>query len=178
MMLSRLNLKSLVLAVVVLSAGSVFAQTTLKIGVFDPNRVSAEAADAIRAQTLLQQTRDIKQQEIAQRESAIQALQQQLQQQALSLSSERRLSLELNIQRQVLEVNAEKELATRQLQLELAAAEARFNEQLRTVLSEFAKSESFDLILDTGAVAYISESIDVTTALIDQFNRLYPVDGE
>lgn len=178
MMLSRFNFTLLLLATVILSFGSVFAQSTVKIGVFDPNRVSAEALDAKRAQTLLQQARDTKQQEIIQRESAIQALQQQLQQQALSLSNERRMSLELNIQRKILDVNAEKDLATRQLQLELAAAESRFNEQLRSALSEFAKLESFDLILDTGAVAWISESIDVTTGLIDQFNRMYPVDGE
>ncbi|MDH3628477.1 MAG: OmpH family outer membrane protein [Acidobacteriota bacterium] len=178
MRINRQSIQLIVLAVGLLLASSAMAQqTTMKIGVFDPNRVSAEAADALRAQQALQAVRDSKQQAISQQETAIQAQQQQLQQQALSLSTDRRIDMELNIQRQILEINAQKDLSQRELQLELAAAESRFNEQLRAVLDAFAKRESFDLILDTGAIAWAGQSADVTTALIDQFNQMFPVDG-
>ena len=73
---------------------------------------------------------------------------------------------------------AAKELATRQLQLEISAAEARFNDQLNAAVAEFGRNEGFALILDTGTVAWAASAIDVTTAVIDQFDRMFPSSGE
>jgi outer membrane protein len=150
------------------------AQGTFKVGVFDPQRVSVETADGQRAQAALKKMQEQKQQKISDQEKAVADLQQQLSSQALSLSIDKRTSLELDIQRRLLELNTSKDLANRELQLEVAAEEARFNEKMRVVIETFARDEDFDLILDAGAVAWASEAIDVTSPIIEQFNKMFP----
>lgn len=165
-------------AIVIVATGAAEAQSAIKIGVFDPGRVSEEAVRAKKVQADLQAIRDAKQAEIDTREEEITGLQQQISQQALSLSPDKLATMEISIQRKLLELNTAKELATRQLQLEIAAAEAKFNEQLNAAVAEFGRSEEFALILDTGSVAWAASAIDVTTAVIDQFDRMFPSSGE
>ena len=171
---TRLALVISALALLIaLTPGSV-AQNTFKVGVFDSQRISIETAEGKRVQAQLNSLRDAKQQQIDGEEQTINDLQQRLSQQGLSLSAETRASLELDIQRRLLELNTSKDLAGRQLQLEVAAAEAGFNEKLRVVVQQFGRDEGFSLLLEVGAVAWASNSADVTTALIDLFDQLYP----
>jgi len=65
---------------------TVNAQETIKIGVFDPQRVSEETIEGKRIQARLEALRDKRQTEITTEERAIGEAQQQLTQQALSLS--------------------------------------------------------------------------------------------
>jgi Skp family chaperone for outer membrane proteins len=146
----------------------------LKLGVFDPQRVSEESLEGKRIQAKLEAMREQRQSEIAGEEAKITELQQQLSQQALSLSLEKRTQKEIEIQKRVLELNARKDLMTKSFQLEIAAEESQFNEKLRTVLSQFAKDEEFSIILEVAAMAFASAPVDVSTAIIDRFNKLYP----
>jgi Skp family chaperone for outer membrane proteins len=154
------------------------AQSALKIGVFDSQRISEETAEGKRIQQELTSLSEAKQEELSNMEQALSDLQQRLGQQQLSLSAERRTALELDIQRRALELNNAKDLASRELQLEFAAAEARFNEKLRQVVGQFALDENFSLLLEYGAVAWSATSIDVTTAIIDLFDKMYPAQSE
>ncbi len=154
------------------------AQTSFKIGVFDPQRVSEETIEGKRIQARLEALRDKRQTEISDDERAIAEAQQQLTQQALSLSAEKLQQMEIDIQMRLLELNSRKDTATRAFQLEIAAEEAKFNEKLRTVVSQFARAEDFVVILEVGAVAYASSSVDVTTGIIDAFNKAYPGSAE
>jgi len=146
----------------------------IKIGVFDPARVSEQVADAQQLQASLIQTRDAKQAAIAAKEQALNDLRQRLQQQALSLSPDKRTTMEIEIQRKVIEVNSLKEVANQELQLEFAAAEARFNDKLRSVVEQYGRDQGFALILDSTTVAWASTAIDVTVPIIDQYNRQFP----
>ena len=146
----------------------------IKIGVFDPARVSEEVADAQQLQASLVQMREIKQTAIAAKEQSLNDLRQRLQQQLLSQSPDKRTTMEVDIQRKVIEVNSMKEVANQELQLEFAAAEARFNDKLRQVVDQFAREKGFDMILDINAVAWSSVAIDVTTPIVDKYNQLFP----
>lgn len=161
-------------AVLALGTGAALAQTAPKIGVFDSQRLSEETAEGKRVQGQLKEARAKREKEIEDETKRIQELQQQLEQKGLSLSEDRRSTLEIDIRRGALELESRKDLASRGFQLEISAAEARFNEKLRVAISEFAKQEQFTLILEGSAVAWASASIDVTTALIDTFNRMFP----
>ena len=150
------------------------AQSTFKLGVFDPQRVSEETAEGKRIQAKLEAMRAERQKEISGEEAKINELQQQLSQQSLSLSAEKRAQMEIDIQKRLLELNSKKDTMTKAFQLEISAEEARFNEKLRAVLSQFARDEEFSVILEVAAVAFAATSVDVTTAVIDRFNKLYP----
>lgn len=161
-------------AALLLAATSLAQAQTVKIGVFDPVRVSVEATEAKRLQAELEAIRDAKQAEITIQEQEIAALQQRLNQQALSLSVDRRTTLQIDIQRKLLALNKSKELASQELQLEFTAAEAKFNEKLRSVVEQFGREEGFSVILDAQAVAWASNAVDVTTPIVDRFNRMFP----
>ncbi len=146
----------------------------VKIGVFNPVRVSEEVSDAQQLQTNLVAMRETKQAAIAAKELALNDLRQKLQQQALSLSPDKRTTMEIDIQRKVIEVNSMKDIASQELQLEFAAAEARFNDKLRGVVEQYGRDQGFVLILDSTTVAWASMAIDVTVPIIDQYNRQFP----
>jgi Skp family chaperone for outer membrane proteins len=154
------------------------AQASFKIGVFDPTRISTDTAAGQRVQGELTATRDRMQQEIATQEQEINQLQQQLSQQALSLSVDRRTTLEIDIQRKLLALNTAKDLATRELQLEVAAAESKFNEKLVAVVEQIGRDEGFLLLLDAAAVAWADASVDVTSLIVERFNQMFPETGE
>lgn len=164
----------LVAATALLVAPAALAQTSFKVGVFDPQRVSLETADGKRAQADLQALQTAKQQEVSDKEKQITNMQEQLSTQALSLSAEKRSTLEFDIQRRLLELNMAKDLATRELQLEVAAAEQRFNERMFQVIQAFAANEEFVLILDAGSVAWASQAVDITGPIIEQFDKMFP----
>jgi Skp family chaperone for outer membrane proteins len=82
--------------------------------------------------------------------------------------------MEIEIQKRLLELNSRKDTMSRAFQLDIAAEEARFNEKLRAVISQFARDEEFAVILEVSAVAYAAASVDVTTAVIDRFDKAYP----
>ncbi len=160
------------------AASTVNAQNSQKIGVFDPQRVSEETIEGQLIQARLSEMRDQRQQEIVDEQNKINDLQQQLEQQALSLSVERRTQMEIDIQKRLLELNSRKDTMTRAFQLDIAAEEAQFNEKLRAVVDQFAANEEFDLIFETGAVAFFSSAVDVTTAIIDRFDQMFPGPAE
>jgi Skp family chaperone for outer membrane proteins len=162
----------------ILAAGAVEAQAPLKVGVFDAQRVSEETLAGKRAQTELEELRDQKQAQLKQREDEAARLEEQLTQQKLSLSPEKFNSMQIELRRKALELDNMKELASRELQLELAAAEAQFNEKLGLVIEQFGREEQFTAIFERGALAWYSPTIDVTTALIDMFDRMFPESGE
>lgn len=163
---------------VFLIGSTAHAQRPLKVGVFDPQRITTETVEGQKIQSELSAVSEAKRQELANMEREISDLQQRLEQQQMSLSVDRRTALEIDIQRRILALNNAKDLASRELQLEVAAAEAKFNEKLRLAVAQFGKSEEFDLLLEYTVVAWSPPAHDVTTALIDVFNQMYPAETE
>lgn len=164
----------LAVAMIGLVAGASQAQTALKIGVFDPQRVSLESAQGKRLQAELNALQQTKQAELKTKDQMIVELEKTFNEQRLSLSTERRKEMELDIERRKLELQNARNLATQQLQLEFADAQQKFNDILIRGVSEFGRAEGFDLILDMGAVAWAGEKVDVTTAIIDLIDGMYP----
>jgi outer membrane protein len=174
--LMRCGFTLLVSCLLVLGSSPVEAQD-LRVGVFDPQRVSEETELGKQLQAELGAFQTEKQNDIESKRQQIQTMQEQLRTQELSLSSATRTKMEKDIQRRVLFLEAAQETATREMQLELAAAKMLFEEKLLIAVQEFGKSEGFSLILDRSLVAWADQTVDVTSALIDVFNRMFPADA-
>jgi outer membrane protein len=163
------------LAAVVAVAPVAQAQT-VKIGVFDAQAVSENTEMGKRIQAELTAFTEGKESEIAERQQHVTALREQLAQQSLSLSSDKRAELEKEIQRQLLELQSFQETANRELELEYASATKEFQEKLIVTVDTFGKDEGFALILDRSQVAWFDASIDVTSAIVDRFNRMFAIE--
>jgi outer membrane protein len=165
----------LVMLVAMVFAGSaVHAQATFKIGVFDPQRVSMESAQGKRLQSELSTLQAGKQAEIKSLDEALLAKEKEYSEQRLSLSEGRRKAMELDIERRRLELKNSQQLATQQLQLEYNEAQQNFNDMLIQAVAQFGEKEGFSLILDMSSVAWAAQNVDVTTAVIDLVDSLYP----
>jgi len=157
-------------AVVALALSGAYAQTPMKIAVFDPQRVSEESEEGKKVQTELTGLRDRKQAELQAKEKDLQDLQSQLTAQGLSLSSEKRTQLEKDIQRKLLDLQQGREGARSEMQLELSSAQSKFQEKLLAIVEQFGRDEGFTLVLDRSVAAYAAPGIDVTTAIVDRLN--------
>lgn len=173
--MARFNGKFACLVLLGSLAAGFQAQAQTKIGVFDPQRVSIESEQGKQLQTELSALQKQKQEGLAAKSKVLNALEQQFAEQALSLSTEKRTQLQLDIERGKLDLENARELASRELQLEYSGAQARFQEMLLAGVEDLGTNQGFDLILDTGAVAWAGPSVDVTTAIIDRMNRMFPL---
>jgi Skp family chaperone for outer membrane proteins len=159
------------LVFVLVSVSMVVAQDVPKIGVFDPQRISEETTEGLRIQAELFAMRNAKQTELTTLQKAAEELQSQLMAQSLSLSPQKKQEMEIQLQKMALELQGAQESASRELQLEIGSAQNRFQDQLMAVIDQFSQQEGFDIILDRTMVAWVSPSVDITTALVDRFNE-------
>ncbi len=159
-----------IVAVWLTCCGAAVAQGTLKVGVFDPQRVSEETEEGKKVQTELTALRDKKQVELASKERALTDLRNQIATQALSLSPDKRSSLDREIQKRALDLQQAREAARNEVQFELASAQSVFQDKLLAVVEQFGREEGFTLILDRSMAAYAASGIDVTPAIVSRFN--------
>jgi outer membrane protein len=146
----------------------------LKVGVFDANRVSEETDEGKRIAAKLSAFGEKKKAELAAKEKEITDLRAQLDSQNLSLSPEKTQQMQKDVQRKTLELQQAQEAARSEFQIEVSEAQNKFQEQLIRVINQFGRDEGFTLVLErtTGGVAFASESVDITTAIVDKFNEL------
>jgi len=167
---------AILITLVVGATASVRAQSppALKIGVFDANRVSEETDEGKRIAKTLSAFGDKKKAELAAKEKDINDLRAQLDSQNLSLSPEKVQQMQKDVQKKGLELQQAQEAARNEFQIEVSEAQNKFQEQLIRVINQFGRDEGFTLVIErsTGGVAFASESIDVTTAIVDRFNEL------
>jgi len=153
-----------------------WAQTApaLKVGVFDANRVSEETDEGKKIAAKLSAFGEKKKAELAAKDKEISDLRAQLDSQNLSLSPEKLQQMQKDVQRKGLELQQAQEAARSEFQIEVSEAQNKFQEQLIRVINQFGRDEGFTLVLErsTGGVAFASESIDVTTAIVDKFNEI------
>ena len=113
--------------------------------------------------------------EIIGQEKEITQLQQQLSQQELSLSPDRRSTMERDIQSKLLHLQSAREVASRELQIEVTAAQNSFEQKLMLAVERFGEEQGFTLVLTRDLVAFSSGTIDVTDQVIQRFDEMFPV---
>jgi len=150
------------------------APSAMKLGIFDANRVSEETEEGKRIAAKLSAFGERKKAELAAKDKEIADLRAQLDSQNLSLSPEKQQQMQRDIQKKGLELQQGQEAARNEFQIEVSDAQNKFQEQLIRVINQFGRDEGFTLIIErtTGGIAFASESIDVTTAIVDKFNEL------
>jgi len=162
--------------ILVAATAAAWAQSApaIKVGVFDANRVSEETDEGKKIQAKLTAFGEKKKAELAAKEKEITDLRAQLDSQNLSLSPEKMQQMQKDVQRKGLELQQAQEAARSEFQIEVSEAQNKFQEQLIRVINQFGRDEGFTLVIErtTGGVAFASESIDVTTAIVDKFNEL------
>jgi Skp family chaperone for outer membrane proteins len=163
----------LLAAVCALAATQVSAQQA-KLVVFDPQRCSEETAIGKRVQAELTALMGRKQAEIESQEREIADVRRQLSEQELSLSADRRSTMERDIQSRLLQLQSAREVANRELQMEVTAAQGSFEEKLLQAVRALGKEQSYSMIVSKDYTAWVDETLDVTDQLIAKFDQMFP----
>jgi Skp family chaperone for outer membrane proteins len=139
----------------------------------DPTRVFAESADGRAASQQLQRLVEQKQLEISGRQQALQASQQQLQQNASVMSPEAQLALQqqindLNLEIQRMTEDAQAELAQLEQQLQLA-----FQTKFNPALNQVATSRRLHFVFNAvaGALVWADPALDISADVIQEIDR-------
>ena len=168
------KLMLVLIAALAVSGAFSTAAAQSKIGIFDAQAVSESTDMGKRIQSQLTTFTEGKEGEITRKQAKVVELRQELTAQSLSLSGQKRTALEKEIQMHLLELQSFQEAATRGLELEYATATREFREKLIVAVEAFGKEDGFALILDRSQIAWADTGIDVTSAIVDRFNRMFP----
>jgi Skp family chaperone for outer membrane proteins len=172
------------------AAGTAFAQEPRapRLAVIDMARVSAEsalgktyAAQLEKLNTEIQAAMTQKQTELGKMDSAIKALQDELEKQGSVLSVEAREKKQVEITRRTRErnafledgqgeINRMRERATQQAQ----QINNEFQIKVRPVIEQIAKEKGFDLIIDSQIAYSINRDFDITPQVIARAEEAKP----
>ncbi|MDH3284675.1 MAG: OmpH family outer membrane protein [Acidobacteriota bacterium] len=154
------------LAALVVAGSPPAAAQSLKIGVFDPARVSQETSEGSRIQARLTSLQQRKSDELKSLQDEIRNLEQEFVNTAASLSTDKRKELGLRIERKRFELEGLQKSASRELQLEVEQAQAEWQGRVLEAVRKLGQEQSYTLILQFDLVAFHSSTVDVTDELI------------
>lgn len=148
----------------------------LRMAFVDLQRVAAESTEGKASTAKVQALSQQKTAELAEKQKALQANQQKLQQGAAVLSDAARAQTQREIDRLTLEIDRFQEDANADVQELQQGLLGDFQEKLRPVIDGMIKELAIGLLFsagDAGAV-YIDPSLDITAEVIRRYDALKP----
>jgi outer membrane protein len=160
----------LILLTVLLCTVPVFAQTPT-IGVIDVQKVVRESEIGKKALAEVKALTDKKQQDINQRQSSIQAMQDKLDKQKDILSADAQEKLKNDINKGMTELRRFREDSEQEIQNKLGVALKGLEEKVVPIIQKMGSEKGYSIILTKDALIYSSPKNDVTDEVIRLFNE-------
>ncbi|PYT07043.1 MAG: hypothetical protein DMF49_09425 [Acidobacteria bacterium] len=165
-------IRTMMAAVWLLGAAEVaFGQEPVRLGVFSFDRVSKETREGQRLQKQLSDFQEKKKADLDATEKELRNLQDRLAAQALSLSPERRLALEKEVQLKQNQLQLAREAAQRDWQIEFNQTRDRFQQQAVRIVEQIAREGRYSLVFENGQVVYHDAAVDITSEVIGRLDR-------
>ncbi len=162
----------LILLTILLSAATAFAQTQAPmIGVIDVQKVVRDSEVGKKALAEVKAVTDKKQQEINQRQSSIQAMQDKLDKQKDILSAEAQEKLKSDINKGMTELRRFREDSEQEIQNKLGIALKGLEEKVVPIIQKMGSERGYSIIVTRDALIYSSPKNDVTDEVIRLFNE-------
>lgn len=169
---------TLVGVVLLLCAVPALAQSpALKIGVFDSSIVfdRSQRGQALKAE--IERLRDQRLKAMTDRQEELSALQQEMRTKELSFNDEKRAEMQQRISQKQIELQRLNDDASREVQAEFNKAQQRLQKELIQVVEAVGKEGSFTLILERGLTLHAAPEVDITPAVLEKFNQMFPQAG-
>ncbi|MBF0554343.1 MAG: OmpH family outer membrane protein [Nitrospirae bacterium] len=164
------NMKAAALALcVMLLMPALLGAEPLKIGVFDIQRIMNEATAVNTYRQRYQNTLDLKRKPFDQTEEELKQLREQIDKG--KLKPEERMAKEEEFAQKVLAARHQKE----DLEAEVVKMDrwmkAQVFKDISEILEELNKKEDYSIIFERGTVAYYKNAVDITTKIIELYNK-------
>lgn len=157
----------------VLVAATASAQS-LKIGVFDKQRIVDESKLGVAAKARFEKLQADREAEVATKQAAYEALQKAYEQKASVLSEDKRLEMQRDIARSRDELQSAASNADRDLQRAYQTALLDIVSKVDPIVAEHGKSNGFDMLFDRTQCAFAKDVLDITKELIAKCDAAYP----
>ncbi len=159
-------------ASMVTAATGVFAQE-VRIGTINLQRALNESTAGKNAKVRFKEQLDRLQRDLEKQKSEVDALKDQLAKKALVMKEEERRGLEQEYQRKLREFERAYEDSQGELQQRDAELTRDLVAELQTVIQDYGRRGGYTVILEQagGALLYGAANIDVTDAIIAEFNQ-------
>jgi outer membrane protein len=154
----------------VLAAAVAAPAQQYKIGVFDSARVLTESRTGQAAQEELNQFKNERQAEITTREKALEEFSNEFLNKSLTLSDERKESMQAELEKRRIEFGRFYKDSERELMQQIEKAQKELMQKLSRVIEEYGNANGFSLIFERGQCAFNSDAVDITDDIVRQFD--------
>jgi outer membrane protein len=178
----RISALGLVMGLIVLPVGARgqgAAAPGTKIGVINMQEALASTAEGKKAFADLQKKYDPRREELQRQQQEINALQEQLQRQAATLSDEERVRLGRELEDKQKLFKRAQEDANADFQSDQQDAIRRIGQKMVRIIAEYAPQNGYALIVDGAQIPvyYVADGVDLTDEMIKRFDAANPVEG-
>ena len=177
MNLKRRHLGLAAIAAIPLLAGSkpARAQTPVKLvaAVIDVQRILAESEEGKKEIARIKKVQDEKLQQLNQMDAEIQKLKDKLTDLGFSISEDERTKLQRTIQDKMIDVDRYRTDADREIKSQFEDVFAAFEKRIFPIIEQIGSEKGIQLILnrDVPGLVWADKSIDITTDVIERFNK-------
>ncbi len=157
------------------------AQSGAKVGVMNVLRAIVECGEGKQANEEFQKKYEAKREELTKMQKELESLQQQLRSQTPSLTDQSRADLAKNVDSKNTELQRAQQDAEKEFNDLRNEIFNRIGFKLSPLMQQYAKENSYTLILDSSSqnsqLSYIDPAIDITDEIIKLYDRTHPVAG-
>jgi outer membrane protein len=163
-------MKRFIFLIVLLSALPLFAQTAGQIAVIDAQKVVQNSEMGKKALAEVKALKDRKQQDIDQRQTGIQQMQDKLDKQKDILSAEAREKLTSDISKGITDLRRFREDSENEIQARLNSAIKVIEEKVLPIIQKLGNERGYAMIISRDQLIYYSAKNDITDEVIKLFN--------
>lgn len=152
-----------------LSTEALSAQA-IKIGYIDLQKIIEKSTKGKELRDRVQQLRTEKEKILAQKQEELARMRQDFQQKAMTLSDRARLDKEQELRQKELEFQNLSESFRQEVLMEGKKLQMLMFKELSEIVKRIGQQEGFTMIIDKDATLYVSESIDITDKVLQQYD--------
>ncbi len=150
--------------------GAAWPASPVKIGYIDLQQIIEKSEKGKEFRDKVFQLRKEKEKILSTKQEEVTKMRQDYQQKSLTLSDRARLDKEQEIRQKELEFQNLSESYRQEVLLEGRKLQTLMFKDLSDVVRQIGQKEGFTMIVDKDATLYVSESIDITEKVIQQYN--------
>ncbi len=169
----RILLMAVVAAVLIGAPAAEVSAQDIRVGTINLQRALNESSAGKAAKVKFKEQLDRLQRDLERQKSEVDALKDQLAKKALVMKADERRNLEMDYQRKAREFERAYEDSQGELQLKDSEMTRDLLKELQQVIQEYGRRGGYTVILEQagGALLYGAAHIDVTDAIIAEFNQ-------
>jgi outer membrane protein len=152
------------------SLGTAWSASAVKIGYIDLQKIVEQSAKGKELRDRVLQLRKEKEKILTSKQEELGRMRQDFQQKILTLSDKARLDKEQELRQKELELQNLSESYRQEVLMEGKKLQMLMFKDLSEVVKKIGQQEGFTMIIDKDATLYVSESIDITDKVLQQYD--------